>query len=133
MAEAHHFFRLGGVQLPQQYPQGGRGTGLYHDGPLPLVKGPHLLHGLFCFRQKLPGVCYGQLPCFIQGDPVFAPGEQGHAEILLQVLHGTGDGGGGNVKFLRHPAEGAQVGKGGQLLQFIEIHHGCHPPLRFRN
>ena len=64
-----------------------------------------------------------QLSRFVQCDPVFAPGEQGHAEILLQMLHGTGDGGGGDVKFLRHPAEGAQVGKGGQLFQFIEIHH----------
>ena len=59
----------------------------------------------------------------VELDAVFPPVKKRHAEVCLQVLHGPGDGGGGEVEFLRHTAQRPQLCEGGQLLELIEIHH----------
>ena len=120
----HHLLRLGLAELAQQRPERGRGAGLHHHGPLPLVVGPDLLDGILRSGQELSSVGDGQAAGVVELDTVFPPGEEGHAEVLFQVLHGAGDGRGGEVKRLRHPAQRPQLGEGGELLEFIEVHHG---------
>lgn len=92
-------------------------------GPLPLVVGPDLPDGVLRRAQELLGVGDRETARVVELDAVFPPAEKRHAEVCLQVLHGPGDGGGGEVEFLRHTAQRPQLREGGQLLELIEIHH----------
>ena len=94
-----HLFRLRCVQLPQQLPQGRGRAGADDDGPLPLVKRADLRDGQLRFLQQLARRRHGQLAGLVQLDPVLAPGEERHAEILLQMLHRACNGRRGEMKF----------------------------------
>lgn len=88
------------------------------------VEFPHLMHGRHRLLKQPPGSFHGDFPCFIQFDFIFPPHKQRHAEGILQVLHGTGDGGCGNVKFLGNTAQRTQLGESHKLTELIQVDHG---------
>ena len=95
-----------------------------NDSSLPLLEIPHLLHGSLRLAQKLAGIVHGQASGVVQLDFVFASGKQRHAKIIFQMLHRAGHRRRGDMKFLCHTAERAEVGKGHKLAQLIQIDHG---------
>ena len=115
--------RIRRVQFRQQLPQRRRSTGSDHQRPPPLVKRLHLLHHLPGFCQKSAGGFHGHPAGVVQRDPVFAADKQRHTERFFYIFHAAGDGRRGDMPLLRHPGQGAQVGKRHQLLQFVQVKH----------
>ena len=78
------------------------GSEFDNDRALPCVKFLHLMNGSFCLLQQPPCSLHGSVPGFVQFDFVLSTKEERHTESLLQMLHGAGNGRGGDMKFLRY-------------------------------
>ena len=94
---------------------------------LPLVEGPDLSQGVLFLVQKTASPLHCQPTRLVELDSVLAPGEQGHAEGLLDVAHGAGERRRGDVELLGRTAQRAQLGKGDKLFEFGQVKHGGTP------
>ena len=90
--------------------------------PVPLTHVPQHEGGLVGQGQDLLHLVQEGLPIRIEPHPLAVPVKQRHPQLRLQIGDGLGQGGLGDVQFLRRPGDVLQPGHRAKIIQLGQLH-----------